>query len=148
MINLMVTLKILWKMLVFDQPDGAELMRSFPSKFFSMEIALPKQSNANPSPTSLLSENSPPWESSPIKSIDEALRDTVFGADDMFDKSMFLPNVDVKTDIPQTADCKFLISPVGENKTSKVKPNPNYSYVVQLPKASIVVPLPPYPCLL
>ncbi len=28
------TLKILWKMLVFDQPDGAELMRSFPGKFF------------------------------------------------------------------------------------------------------------------
>ncbi len=122
-------------MLVFDQPDRAELMRSFPSKFFSMEIALRKQSNANPSPASLSSENSPPWESSPIKSIDEALWDTAFGADVTFNESMFLPNVDVKTDIPQTADWKFLISPVGENKTSKVKPHPNYCYIVQLPKS-------------
>jgi chromosome segregation ATPase len=68
------------------------------------DAALREQSNANPSSASSPSENSSPWGSSPIKSIDEALRDTAFGADDTFDESMFLPNVDVETDIPQTGN--------------------------------------------
>jgi len=45
-------------------------------------------------PSSSSSDISSPWNPSPIKPVDEPPQNTTFGADDTFDESMFLPNID------------------------------------------------------
>ena len=67
-------------------------------------LALRERSNVKPPSSSLSSDITSPWESTPIKSVNEALQDTTFAADDTFDESMFLPNVDGEADTPQTGD--------------------------------------------
>ena len=45
-------------------------------------------------PSSSSSDIPSPWDPSPIKPVDEPPQNTSFGADDTFDESMFLPNID------------------------------------------------------
>jgi hypothetical protein len=66
--------------------------------------ALREQSNVKPPSSSSSSDITSPWEPTPIKSVNESLQDTTFAADDTFDESMFLPNVDGEADTPQTGD--------------------------------------------
>ena len=66
--------------------------------------ALREQANVKPPSSSSSSDITSPWEPTPIKSVKESLLDTTFAADDTFDESMFLPNVDGEADTPQTGD--------------------------------------------
>jgi len=60
---------------------------------------LREQSNVKPPSSSSSSDITSPWEPTPIKSVNET-----FAADDTFDESMFLPNVDGEADTPQIGD--------------------------------------------
>ena len=62
------------------------------------------------------SENPPDWESSPINHINNPLTDSTFCADDTFDESMFLPNVQEEPKSPQTDENKSPPTPLTSNK--------------------------------
>ncbi|KAL7543705.1 hypothetical protein ACHAXR_013199 [Thalassiosira sp. AJA248-18] len=71
------------------------------------------------------------WNSSPIKPVDEPPQNTTFGADDTFDESMFLPNVDeqvpvqeeaTNTPLPSSRSSTSHLPPSDENKTPSKTP--------------------------
>ncbi|KAL3816158.1 hypothetical protein ACHAXA_001645 [Cyclostephanos tholiformis] len=94
-----------------EKASGETLMTEKIDLLEKENIAFREQSNINPPPAPSSSVYNLSWESTPIKVVDEGLRDTTFGADDTFDESMFLPNVDCDAVIPQTADNSSPINP-------------------------------------
>jgi len=77
--------------------------------------SLREKSSKNPPPSP---DIPPTWNASPIKPVEEPSQNTTFGADDTFDESMFLPNVNDQTKLNQTLEIKEQ----SENKTPSKTP--------------------------